>query len=71
MTATSILTAIFAVFTAIGEWIVQMMTPLQAIFWNAESGTLTFLGVLGVTGLGFGVIFLLIGIIQRFLKFRG
>lgn len=70
-TATSILTAIFAVFSAIGEWMVGMFIPLQAIFWNAEIGALTFLGVLGVTGLGFSVIFLLIAVIQKFLHFRG
>lgn len=68
MTAT-VITAITAVFTAIGEWIVTALELLQGIFWTAEG--LTFLGVLAVCGLAFSVIFLIIGIIQRFLHFRG
>lgn len=69
-----ILTAIFAIFTGVGEWIISSLNDLMSIFWIAgESGTgqLTFLGVLAVTGLAFSVIFLIIGIIQRFLHFRG
>lgn len=68
MTAT-IITAVTAVFTAIGEWIVSAITMLQPIFWTNEG--LTFMGVLAVCGLAFSVVFLIIGIIQRFLHFRG
>lgn len=68
MTAT-VITAITAVFTAIGEWIVTALETLQTIFWTSEG--LTFLGVLAVCGLAFSVVFLIIGIIQRFLHFRG
>ena len=69
-----ILTAIFAIFTGVGDWIISSLNDLMSIFWTAgESGTgqLTFLGVLAVAGLAFSVIFLIIGIIQRFLHFRG
>lgn len=68
MTAT-IISAITAVFTAIGEWIVSAILTLQPIFWSSEG--LTFLGVLAVCGLAFSVVFLIIGLIQRFLHFRG
>lgn len=68
MTAT-LVSAITAVFTAIGEWIVSSLDTLQAIFWTDQG--LTFMGVLAVCGLAFSVIFLIIGIIQRFLHFRG
>ena len=68
MTAT-VISAITAVFTAIGDWIVTALELLQGIFWTTEG--LTFLGVLAVCGLAFSVIFLIIGIIQRFLHFRG
>ena len=70
MTGNSILTAILAVFTAIGEWIGTAVTSLVPMFYGAETG-LTFLGVLAVAGLGFSVIFLIIGVIQNFLHFRG
>ena len=66
----NVLEAILAVFTAIGEWIVGFIPTLFTLFYSAESG-LTFLGVLAVAGLSFAVVFLFIGLIQRFLHFRG
>lgn len=68
--ASSVLTAILAVFTAIGEWISTAVTALMPMFYVAGTG-LTFLGVLAVAGLGFSVIFLILGLIQNFLHFRG
>lgn len=64
-----VLEAILAVFTGIGEWIGDAVTALIPMFY-AESG-LTFLGVLAVAGLAFSVVFLIIGVIQNFLHFRG
>lgn len=66
----SILTAILAVFTAIGEWIGSAVTSILPMFYASSTG-LTFLGVLAVAGLAFSVIFLIIGLIQNFLHFRG
>ena len=69
-----ILEAIFNVFTQVGDWIITALTTLMTIFWTTGAdgaGQLTFLGVLAVAGLAFSVIFLIIGIIQRFLHFRG
>lgn len=70
-----ILTSILAVFTAIGDWIPEAVTNLIPMFYSAGveggAGSLTFLGVLAVAGLAFSVIFLVIGIIQNFLHFRG
>lgn len=66
----AIVTAVTGVFTEIGAWIISQINALTPIFYNAETG-LTFLGVLAVCGLAFSVVFLLIGIIQRFLHFRG
>lgn len=68
-TTGSILTAILAVFSAVGEWIVSTVTSLLPMFY--VEGSLTFLGVLAVAGLAFSVAFLLIGLIQRFLHFGG
>lgn len=66
----NVLTAILAVFTAVGEWITTAVTNVIPMFYSTENG-LTFLGVLGVAGLAFSVIFLVMGIIQNFLHFRG
>lgn len=70
-----ILTAVLAVFSAIGEWIPEAITNLVPMFYTAgvggDPGKLTFLGVLSVAGLSFSVIFLCISLIQNFLHFRG
>ena len=66
----SVLEAILAVFLSVGEWISGAVTALIPMFWVAETG-LTFLGVLAVAGLAISITFLLIGLIQNFLHFRG
>lgn len=66
----SILDAILDVFTGVGTWISEAVTDLLPMFYVADTG-LTLLGVLAVAGLAFSVVFLVIGIIQNFLHFRG
>lgn len=71
----SILTAILAVFSGVGEWIVTTIPKMLGLFWTPgageATGSLTLLGVLAVSGLSISVIFLLIGFIQKFMHFRG
>ena len=72
----AILTAILAVFTGVGEWIVTTIPKMLALFWTpgaaeGAAGSLTMLGVLAVSGLSISVVFLLTGFIQKFLHFRG
>lgn len=67
---TGILESVLNVFASVGGWIAEQMPVIMAMFYNAETG-LTLLGVLAVAGLAFSVVFLLIGIIQRFLHFGG
>lgn len=67
MAETGILASILAVFSAIGSWITTTIPTFYSLFY--AEGALTLLGTLAVCGLGIGIIFLLIGIIQRFLKF--
>lgn len=64
----SVLDSVLAVFSAVGEWISDAVMTFIPMFYVAETG-LTWLGVMAVAGLAFSVVFLLIGIIQRFLKF--
>ena len=66
----SVLSKVLEVFSAIGTWIGTAVNSIIPMFYDATNG-LTFLGVLAVAGLGFSVIFLVIGIIQNFLHFRG
>ena len=68
---TSVITAILAVFSAIGSWIVQAVQDMIPIFWNSSDSSLTLIGVLSVAGLGLSVIFLVVGLIQRFFHFAG
>ena len=69
-TVSNVLDAILEVFSSIGEWIPGAVTSLIPMFYTAEAG-LTFLGVLAVAGLAFSVVFLVMGLIQNFLHFRG
>lgn len=64
-----IVSAVTGVFSEIGSWITSTINDLTVLFY--ADGSLTFLGVLAVCGLAFSVVFLLIGIIQRFLHFGG
>lgn len=62
--------SLFTVFARLGEWLGSQLAVLVALFWTAETG-LTFIGTLGVAGLGIGVVILVIVIVARFLRFRG
>ena len=64
---TTVLDSVLAVFTKIGDWISTSVNSLTPMFYN--DGALTFMGTMCVAGLGFSVIFLLIGLIQKFLRF--
>lgn len=69
-----VLTAIMEVFSSVASWIVETVPTVTSLFWTvgeSGAGSLTFLGVLAVAGLAISVAFLLIGIIQKFLHFRG
>lgn len=70
-----ILNQVLGVFTEVGTWIGDAVNALVPMFYTAPagdaSGSLTFLGVLAVAGLAISVVFLIIGVIQNFLHFRG
>lgn len=71
----TVLESVLAVFSAVGEWFSDFVPTLFSLFWTAGEagapGSLTFLGVLACAGLAVSVVFLVIGIIQNFLHFRG
>lgn len=66
----NVLSDVLEVFGQIGGWIPTAVEDLMPIFWSAADG-LSFLGVLAVAGLAFSVVFLVMGLIQNFLHFRG
>lgn len=70
MELTGVLGSIFDVFTALIGWITSAVNGIVPMFY-AETTGLTFLGSLAVVGLGISVVFLVMGIIQNFLHFRG
>ena len=67
---TSVVGSITNVWTSIMQWFATSFGTVQKMFYDAGSG-LTFLGTLAVCGLAIGVFFLLMGVIQNFLHFRG
>lgn len=64
-----IITAIINVFNSIANWFATVMPTVLEIFY--AEGSLTILGALAVAGLAISVIFLIMGVIQNFLHFRG
>lgn len=66
--------AITNVWSDVMEWIISAIASAQDVFYTAPvgegPGSLTFLGVLAVIGLAIGIVFLVIGVIQNFLRLR-
>lgn len=66
--------AITQVWTEIMTWITTALGSIQDVFYTAgvdgAAGELTFLGVLAVVGVAIGIAFLIIGVIQNFLRLR-
>lgn len=63
--------AITNVFAGLGDWLVSYLPSVMEIFYDSASNSLTFLGVLAICGLAISIFFLLMGVIQNFLHFRG
>lgn len=66
----TVLESVTSVFTEMANWVSTTLPTLSSIFYDAETG-LTFIGTLSVAGLALSVFFLLMGVIQNFLHFRG
>lgn len=66
---TNIIDAVLNVFDQIAGWFSDIMPTILEIFY--AEGNLTILGVLAVAGLAISVVFLVMGVIQNFLHFRG
>lgn len=66
---TNLISSITDVFTAIISWLVGAFEPVSSLFYNTTDG-LTFMGTLAIMSLGVSVAFLIVGIVQRFLKFN-
>lgn len=62
-------TSILNIFGNIGNWIANAISNVTAMFW--ANGSLTFIGVLAVGGLGISIVLFLIRLISSFLAFRG
>ena len=63
------ISAITSVWTEVMTWITTSLSSVQTVFYAENS--LTFMGTLAVITVAIGVVFLLIGVIQNFLKLRG
>ena len=58
----------FSIFNAIGQWISGSVANLTTMFFVDNS--LTFVGTLSIAALSMAVVFLIIGLISRFLRFK-
>lgn len=62
---------VFSVWTHVYNSLISLISSSQVVFFDVNSGSFTLLGSLAVLGLSFGLAFLLIGLIIRFLRLRG
>lgn len=62
------ISAITEVWTQIMTWITTSLASVQTVFY--VDNNLTFMGVLAVISVAIGVAFLIIGVVQNFLKLR-
>lgn len=65
----AIFTALGEIWTAILTWIVSAISALVEVFYTAEGG-FTLLGTFAAIGVGIGIIWLVIGVIQNFIRLR-
>lgn len=67
--------AITEVWTEVLAVLTTMLASVQNIFYTAgtgdEAGELTFLGILAVITVAISICFLVISVVENFLKFRG
>lgn len=62
------ISSITEVWTQIMTWITTSLASVQTVFY--VDNNLTFMGVLAVISVAIGVAFLIIGVVQNFLKLR-
>lgn len=67
MAESNVLTAVFDVFTAVGDWFATAVESLIPMFY--ANGELTFIGVMSVAGLGVSIILLILNLIGDYLRF--
>lgn len=67
----TVLESILDIFLSVGSWISGAVNSLIPMFWNAADGTLTFVGILSVSALALSVVFLVLSLIEKFLRFGG
>lgn len=61
--------SITTVWTEVMTWITTSIGSVETVFY--ADNALTFLGTLSVITVAIGIAFLIIGVIQNFLKLRG
>lgn len=69
----TIVSAILDIWSGISTWIIEALQSIVALFWvagDAGGGQLTYFGVLSVVSVGIGIFFLLLRVLQNFLKLR-
>lgn len=62
------ISAITTIWSDVMDWIVDALGSVQTVFYNGT--TLTFMGTLAVIGVAIAIAFLLIGVVQNFLRLR-
>lgn len=65
----TVMTDVFAVFTAVAGWFVDAIELLIPLFYVVGEG-LTFIGVLSVASLAVALVLLILAVIRSYLQWR-
>ena len=63
-----IISSITSIFSTIASWLVSVLLIVVSLFWTSSG--LSFFGILALVALGIALFFLLIRVVQNFLRFR-
>lgn len=65
----NLITTVLGVFSEITTWLIDALTDVISLFWNATDG-LTFFGMLALVPLGISICMMLFAIVRSYIKFR-
>lgn len=65
-----VLTDMFGIFNAVIEWLTTALQTVLGMFYDNEEGKWTVLGIVTLVALAISIVFLIIGVIRAFIRFR-
>lgn len=65
-----VLSDTFGIFNAVIEWLTTALQTVLGMFYDADDGKWTVLGIITLIALAISICFLVIAVIRSFIRFR-